>query len=80
MVLAHDDPGYHNWIDTQGFVEGHLTYRNLWSTNVANVSTKLVKRAHLEDAMLSDSPRISPGDRVVRLRARFKSIRRRYNM
>jgi len=80
MVLAHDDPGYHNWIDTQGFVEGHLTYRNLWSTNIANFSTKLVKRAKLEEAMRSDSPRISPAERVAQLHARFNSIRRRYSL
>jgi hypothetical protein len=80
MVLAHDDPGYHNWIDTQGFVEGHLTYRNLWSTNVASFSTKLVKRAKLEDEMLSDSPRISREERVAQLHARFNGICRRYNV
>lgn len=78
MVLSHDDPGYHNWIDTQGFVEGNLTYRDLWSTNIANFSTRLVKRAALGDAMPSDSPRSTPDGRRTQLLARFKSIRRRY--
>jgi hypothetical protein len=80
MVLAHDDPGYHNWIDTQGFAEGHLTYRSLWSTNVANFSTKLVKRAKLEDEMPRNSPRSSPQERVTQLHARFNSILRRYSL
>ena len=22
LILCHDDPGYHNWLDTQGFVLG----------------------------------------------------------
>jgi len=80
MVLAHDDPGYHNWLDTQGFVHGHLTYRNLQNTNSATFSTKLVKRAKLEEAMPGDSARISPEERVAQLHARFNSIRRRYSL
>ena len=80
MVLAHDDPGFHNWLDTQGFVQGHLTYRSLQNSNVANFSTQLVKRADLPAAMPSDSARISPEERVRQLHARFNSIRRRYNL
>ena len=80
MVLSHDDPGYHNWLDTQGFVQGHLTYRSLQNSNPANFSTQLVKRADLQAAMPSDSARTSPEERVAQLRARFNSIRRRYNL
>jgi len=80
MVLAHDDPGYHNWLDTQGFVQGHLTYRNLQNTNSATFSTKLVKRAKLAEAMPGDSARTSPEERVAQLHARFNSIRRRYSL
>lgn len=29
VVLAHDDPGCHNWLDTQGFTRGNVTYRHL---------------------------------------------------
>ena len=29
LILAHDDPGYANWIDTQGFARGNLTYRHM---------------------------------------------------
>jgi len=80
MVLAHDDPGYHNWLDTQGFEQGHLTYRNLQNTNSTTFSTKLVKRAKLEEAMPADSARSSPEERVAQLHARFNSIRRRYSL
>ena len=80
MVLAHDDPGYHNWLDTQGFVQGHLTYRSLQNSNSVNFSTRLVKRAALQAAMPSFSVRTSPEERVAQLHARFNSIRRRYNL
>jgi len=80
MVLAHDDPSYHNWIDTQGFVEGHLTYRNIQSSNIAHFSTRLVKRAELANALPAESARTSPEERVAQLHARFNSIRRRYSL
>jgi hypothetical protein len=80
MVLCDGDPGYHNWLDTQGFVQGHLTYRSLQNNNPANFSTRLVKRADLQAVMPGDSARTSPQERVAQLHARFNSIRRRYNL
>ena len=44
LVIAHDDPGVHNWLDTQGFSNGNLTYRNLMSQNAARFRTRLVQR------------------------------------
>ena len=29
LVMAHRDPGAHNWLDTQGFARGNLTYRHM---------------------------------------------------
>ena len=37
FVIAHDDPGVHNWLDSQGFSNGNLTYRNLESQHPADV-------------------------------------------
>ena len=78
FVLAHDDPGYHNWIDTQGFVRGNLTYRNLFAKGDTPISTRLVKRANLPEAMHSQSPRCTPEERAAQLQKRFHAIRRRY--
>src|SRR5208337_459655 len=48
LILCHDDPGYHNWMDTQGFERGNVTYRNLMSEARVSLRTKLVKRADLD--------------------------------
>ena len=80
LVMAHDDPGYHNWLDTQGFAQGHLTYRSLQNTNAVDFTTKLVKRADLQAAMPGNSARTSPEERRAQLHARFNGIRRRYNL
>src|SRR5260221_4456002 len=42
MVLCTQDPGYWNWIDTQGFVAGMLTLRNIHAAHLPAVSTRLV--------------------------------------
>lgn len=80
LILSHDDPGYHNWLDTQGFVRGNLTYRNLMSDASTVFRTQLVKRATLADALPHDCARTSPEERVAQLHARFNAIRRRYGV
>jgi hypothetical protein len=80
LVIAHDDPGYHNWLDTQGFERGNLTYRNLLSQNVTPFWTKLVKRADLADALPADSAKVTPEERVAQLKARFNGVRQRYGL
>ena len=76
FVIAHDDPGYHNWLDTQGFERGNLIYRNLMTSEGTELRTRLVKRAELAIAMPADAARISPAERVAQLHARFDGIRR----
>jgi hypothetical protein len=78
LVLSHDDPGYHNWLDTQGFVRGNLTYRNLMTSSGTVIETRLVKRAALADALPADCVKVSKEERVSQLRARFNAIRARY--
>jgi hypothetical protein len=80
FVLAHDDPGYHNWIDTQQFVRGNLTYRNLLSDKETPITTRLVKRAELAEAMHPKSARCTREERAEQLRQRFHAIRRRYGL
>ncbi len=78
LILSHDDPGYHNWFDTQGFVRGNLTYRNLMTSAGTVIDTRLVKRAALAQALPPDCVRVSPDERVEQLRTRFAAINRRY--
>jgi hypothetical protein len=78
LILCHDDPGYHNWMDTQGFTRGNMTYRNLMSEAQAAFRTELVKRSQLEHAIPADTARVSHEDRVRQMRERFDGIRQRY--
>jgi hypothetical protein len=80
LVLAHDDPGVHNWLDTQGFSDGNLTYRNLMSQNPASFRTRLVKRAEVLDALPGETALVTPEQRVVGLQDRYHSIKLRFGI
>lgn len=80
FVLSHDDPGVHNWLDTQGFARGNLTYRNLMSQNPATFRTRLVKRAELMDALPGDTAMVSSDERVQQLWDRYHSIKLRFGI
>jgi hypothetical protein len=78
LVLAHDDPGYHNWIDTQGFERGNMTYRHMLEGEPAELHTRVVKRAQLADALPPATVTVTPEERVAQMWARFNAIRQRY--
>lgn len=80
LILAHDDPGYHNWIDTQRFARGNLTYRNLMSSAVTRFRTRVMKRSALGSALPPDTARVTPDERLAQMRARFDAIRQRYGL
>lgn len=79
LIMSHDDPGYYNWFDTQGFVRGNMTYRNLMTDAQTIIRTRLVKRAQLTDALPADTAKVSAEERVALMKARFDGIRRRYS-
>lgn len=80
FVIAHDDPGVHNWLDTQGFSDGNLTYRNLMSLNPATFRTRLVKRAKVLEALPADTALVTPDERAAQLRDRYRSIKLRFGI
>ena len=78
LVLAHDDPGYHNWIDTQGFERGNITYRHMLEGEPAELHTRVVKRADLADVLPPDTVTVTATERVAQMWTRFNGIRQRY--
>ncbi|MEZ0338824.1 DUF1214 domain-containing protein [Mycobacterium sp. pV006] len=78
LVLAHADPGYHNWLDTQGFERGNLTYRHMLNGAAATLTTRLVKSCELADVLPPETVTVTPEQRRTQMWARFHGIRRRY--
>jgi hypothetical protein len=50
VVVAHDDPGVPNWLDTEGRRTGLLTYRWFWSDEDPAPETAVVKLADIRSA------------------------------
>ena len=80
LVLSARDPGFANWIDTEGFVAGMLTLRNIHAAHLPAVETRLVPFAEVEQAMHPSSLRITEAERTRELKRRFDAIRRRYRL
>ena len=78
LILCRDDPGYHNWLDTQGFERGNVTYRNLMSEAQTTLRTQLVKRSQLAAALPPDTVKVTHEERIRQMRERFDGIRLRY--
>jgi hypothetical protein len=78
LILAHDDPGYHNWVDTQGHERGHLCNRNMFTDEMTEFTTRVVKRSELAAALPADSAKVTPDERARQTRERFHAILQRY--
>jgi hypothetical protein len=78
LILAHIDPGYDNWMDTQGFERGNVTFRNLMSQARTDFQTRLVRQSQLAAVLPADTARITHEDRVRQMHERFDGIRRRF--
>lgn len=77
IVLAHRDPGFHNWMDTQGFERGNVTARNNFTSEGIDLRTRLVKHDEIAAHLPADSKRVTPDERTAQMLARFHSIQRR---
>jgi hypothetical protein len=78
LVLAHADPGLQNWVDTQGFTFGALTYRDNEGGGVPEFRTQLVKHAELARHLPADTANCTPEQRLKQMRERFHGILQRY--
>jgi len=80
-VVAHEDPGVPNWLDTTGLSEGFLAVRWTYPTPPARMpETRVLKvrrddlRAHLP----AGTRTVSPVERRERIRVRQAHVQRRY--
>jgi hypothetical protein len=78
FVMAHTDPGYHNWIDTSGFVMGNLENRNIFTNSLTDIRTRVVKHADLATVMPADAAKVTPEERTRQMLERFHAITKRF--
>jgi hypothetical protein len=78
IIMCHEDPGYSNWLDTQGFVSGNITYRNFLNESRATIRTQVMKRSELASALPADVAMATAEDRFRQMWERFNGIRQRF--
>ena len=78
LILAHHDPGFRNWIDTQGFERGNLTYRHMLAGQPAALATRLVQHAELAHTLPTETARVTSAERSALMWERFDGVRNRF--
>lgn len=78
-VVAHEDPGVPNWLDTSGFVEGVMGRRWIFAETLPEVELTLVPHDTLFDRLPAGVKRITAGERQAQIAARRRGIYNRFN-
>jgi len=78
LVVAHQDPGVPNWLDTGGRAEGLLTYRWFWPNADPSPTTTVVSLADLAAGLPADTPRGDSDARRAEVRARKEHLAWRF--
>jgi hypothetical protein len=78
LVVAHEDPGVPNWIETEGQPEGMLVYRSIGTRSRPSLECEVVPLDALGAHLPSDAPVIDAAARRDRLAQRRTSVLARY--
>ena len=78
VVVAREDPGSPNWIDSEGRGEGMLAYRFVGARSRPTPQARVVPLAQLASALPPDHPRLGPEARCRSLTRRRDALWRRY--
>jgi hypothetical protein len=71
VVVAHEDPGVPNWLDTEGRREALLTLRWFWAAgDPPSPSTRVVKLGEIRDAFPADTPIVDAAARRAEIAQR----------
>jgi len=77
-VVAHQDPGIPNWLDTAGHRQGTLAARFLLASAAPEVRFRVVPHADVRSALPADTPRVTPAERAASLARRRHAALARY--
>ncbi len=78
VVIAHEDPGVANWLDTAGHSAGPVILRCVRTESAPVPTTRVVPFAVLASAVVSGTQRVSPEDRRRTMAARRLAVSKRF--
>ena len=80
VVLAHDDPGVPNWLDSGGHRDGLLTFRWFWPRSDPSPRTRVVKRRDVARLLPAGTPVVDAEARRREIGARKQHLAWRFRV
>jgi len=85
LVVAHEDPGVPNWLDTSGHPEGFLTPRWAYSEKPAqedwpSIVAKKLRFDEIRKHLPVGTRHVGPEERRAQIRVRQQHVQRRYRV
>src|SRR3984957_379033 len=77
-VIAHDDPGVANWLDTAGHSAGPIILRCVRTETAPIPTTRVIKFSDVEQAVPAGCRRVTPEERRATLAARRLAVSKRF--
>jgi hypothetical protein len=78
VVIAHDDPGIANWLDTAGHSAGPVILRCVRTESAPVPTTRLIKLSDVESSLPVGTHRVAPEERRATVAARRLAVSRRF--
>jgi hypothetical protein len=72
-VIAHEDPGVPNWLDTAGNRRGTIAARFLRAERAPTPRLRVVPRTRVRDELPSDTPQVGAAERAAALARRRRA-------
>ena len=79
-VIAHEDPGFANWLDTGGHTAGSIAARFLSADSAPAPTLRVIPHASLDRELPETTKRIDPATRGEILTRRRRAVLRRYRV
>jgi hypothetical protein len=77
-VVAHEDPGVANWLDTAGHSAGPMILRCVRTETAPVPSTRVLPLSEVADALPPETRRVGPEERQAILAARRLAVSKRF--
>ena len=77
-VVAHQDPGVPNWLDTLGHTKGPLLFRWVVADHGPATVTKVVPFEQIRDHLPASTGTVTPEERTETIRRRRRGAQRRF--
>jgi hypothetical protein len=77
-VIAHEDPGIANWLDTAGHSAGPVILRCVRTDTAPVPATRVVSFSELDAALPAGTRRVTAQERQAVMQARRGAVSRRF--